>query len=91
MSLDKVTIRPEQVSNSKVCTSEAEGDNMSLIDNDNLLELELPFLPIEANTPRINISEETPPSPQRTPPSPTIPPQSTRVSEQGNKGQYLWR
>lgn len=59
MPLDKVVIRPEQVFNSKVCTSKTEGNNINSIEKDKLLKLELSFMPTEANTPCINILDRT--------------------------------
>lgn len=74
LSLDKVTDRLEPVSNSKVYTSEAESDNMSIIEKDNLLKLKLPYISVEVNTPHNNILD-------RRTFSLILPIQSTQVSK----------
>lgn len=97
MNLDRaVVVGSEQVSNSKVCTSEARGDNESSIGNDNHFEpelppeLELPSMPTEENTLSINTPDKTPSSLAKSSSS-TGQSQVQRVSERGNKDQYPQR
>ena len=57
-----VVVEHEQVSNNKVCTSEARSDNKSSIGKNDLFELELPFMSTERNTLNINTSKNKPSS-----------------------------